>query len=89
MPHLHAASKYVRTSKRNATKNALILGPMRTAVKDVRSAITAGKIDDARKAFTTAVSKLDRAARKGIIKKNTAARTKSRLSRAISAKAKA
>ncbi len=85
MPHMHAAEKYIRKTKRNTERNSLITGQMRAAVKSVRAAISAGKMDDARTSYGTAVSRLDRAARKGVIKKNTAARTKSRLARALSA----
>ena len=61
---------------------------MRTQVKKVRAAATAGDIETAEKEFRLAAKKLDRAGAKGIIHANTAGRYKSRLSSMIK-KAKA
>lgn len=61
---------------------------MRTQVKKVRVAATAGDVETAEKEFRVAAKKLDRAGAKGIIHANTAGRYKSRLSQMIK-KAKA
>jgi len=58
---------------------------MRTYVKKVRAAIEAGEKNAAQEAFAAAVPILDRMATKGLIHKNKAARTKSRLSAQIKA----
>jgi small subunit ribosomal protein S20 len=50
-------------------------------VKNARTAITEGTAEDARTATLKAISALDRAAQKGILHKNNAARRKSRLMR--------
>lgn len=55
---------------------------LRTAIKKVRSATTG---EEAALAYTEAVSMLDRAARKNLVHRNAAARTKSRLARVVSA----
>jgi small subunit ribosomal protein S20 len=57
---------------------------LRTAVKKVRTA-TSG--EEAQRAYAEAISALDRAGRKNLIHKNTAARTKSRLAKLVSSKA--
>jgi len=52
-------------------------------VKKARILIEAGNLDEAREAVRMATSALDRAAEKGIIHKNNAARRKSRLAQAL------
>jgi small subunit ribosomal protein S20 len=54
-------------------------GGARTAVKNARHLLETGQIEEAREAVQVAVRALDRAASKGIIHKNNAARRKSRL----------
>ena len=53
---------------------------MRTAIRAARTGIAA-KDDDAQDRLRMAMSKLDKAAKKGVIKKQTASRRKSRLMR--------
>ena len=53
---------------------------MRTAIRAARAGIAA-KDDDAQDRLRMAMSKLDKAAKKGVIKKQTASRRKSRLMR--------
>ena len=52
-------------------------------MKKARILIEAGNLDEAREAVRMATSALDRAAEKGIIHKNNAARRKSRLAQAL------
>ena len=56
---------------------------MKVAVKAVRSLVTAGKTAEAEKSLPTAYKAIDKAAKRGIIKDNTAARKKSRLTRFV------
>lgn len=51
----------------------------RTFIKKTRKLLAEGKIEEAKEALRLAVSALDKAAEKGIIHKNNAARRKSRL----------
>ena len=51
----------------------------RTYIKKTRSLIAAGQLEDAEAMARQAVSALDKAAQKGVIHKNNAARRKSRL----------
>jgi len=53
------------------------------AVKEVKKLITAGKKSDAVEALKKAMSALDKAAKKHVIKKGSASRKKSRLALAI------
>lgn len=56
---------------------------MKTAVKDVKKLLTDKKPAEAKTALSEAYQAIDKAVKKGIIKKNTAARKKSRLSAQI------
>jgi small subunit ribosomal protein S20 len=58
---------------------------MRTSVKSLQKAIDAGDKEQATAAYQAAVPVLDRMARKGLIHKNAAARSKSRLNKAVRA----
>jgi len=56
---------------------------MRTSIKSVKNAISAGEKEKAQEAFKAAVPVLDSMSGKGIVQKNTAARYKSRMNAAI------
>jgi small subunit ribosomal protein S20 len=58
---------------------------VRTSIKKVVAAIESGNYDNATTAYNNAVPVIDRMADKGIIKKNKAARHKSRLNSKIKA----
>ncbi len=85
MPNIKSAIKRVKTSETRRAHNASIKSDMRTAVKKVEAFVANEEMDNAKVAFTAAASKLDNAARKGIIHKNTAARQKSRLAKKVNA----
>lgn len=78
MPIIKSAIKRVKTSEKAEARNASQLSAMRTAVKKFDKAKVAGadNLDDLYKA---AVSAIDHAKVKGLIKPNKAARDKSRL----------
>ena len=76
MPNVRSAEKRARQNRRRRDRNRHDRTRLRTAIKKVRQATTAG---DARAALTSAESILDRLARKGVIHRNVAGRTKSRL----------
>jgi small subunit ribosomal protein S20 len=78
MPHHKSAAKRVITNAKARDRNIAATTRMRNAIKAVRSATTRTAAD---KAYAEAVSVLDRTASKGIIKKETASRHKSRLAR--------
>ena len=80
MPQRQSGKKHLRADARKAEVNRRVRSATRTAVKLARSAIT-GQADDAPERLRIAVSHLDKAAKKGVIKKATAGRNKSRLMR--------
>lgn len=85
MANIKSAKKRIITSEKNRQKNVAQRSAMRTAVKKVVAAIAAGNKDAANEAFKNAQVLLDRAATKGLIHMNKAARHKSRLTAQIKA----
>ncbi|MBI4420351.1 MAG: 30S ribosomal protein S20 [Gemmatimonadetes bacterium] len=83
MPRIRSAKKQMRQSRVRRVANRTQRSALRTAIKRVRAATTA---EDAQAAYKAVERLLDRAARKGLIHRNSAARHKSRLWKAISAK---
>lgn len=78
MPNIKSAEKRLRQSEKNRLRNSAIKSTMKTAVK---KAVSAKGVDAALK---EALSAIDRAASKGVIHKNAAARKKSRLVKKLS-----
>jgi len=81
LPHTKSAIKNLRKNRRRRMRNRLFRSRARTAVKKARRLIEAGQLEEAREAVRVAYSALDKAAEKGIIHKNNAARRKARLMR--------
>ncbi|MFL6562998.1 MAG: 30S ribosomal protein S20 [Bacillus sp. (in: firmicutes)] len=79
MPNIKSAIKRVKTSEARNAQNTTVKSATRTAVKKAEAAITLNDATAAKEALVTASSKLDKAAAKGLIHKNAAARKKSRL----------
>ena len=79
MPIKKSAKKYMRVTDRKTLKNKETTGVFRNAIKKTKEAVSAGNIEEAQKWLKVAMKSLDKAAQKNVIKKNTAARKKSRL----------
>ncbi|MDD5489161.1 MAG: 30S ribosomal protein S20 [Candidatus Moranbacteria bacterium] len=79
MPIKQSAKKYLRASTKRTAQNLSIKKDFRDAAKKLNELAKAGKIEDAKKMFPTVQKALDKAAKVGVIAKNTAARKKSRL----------
>ena len=83
MANLKSSMKRVRSSRRRAQYNQITRSTARTYVKKARALIEQGNLEEAAAVVDQAVSALDRAAQKGVIHRNNAARRKSRLVRAL------
>ena len=83
MANIKSAKKRVLVSRRNAERNKAIRSGVKTAIKKVDAAITAKDSEAAAVALKNAISEIDKAERKGIYHKNTAARKISRLTIAV------
>ena len=79
MANIRSAIKRNRQNKKRRLHNRVFRGNARTQVRKARNAIVAGEKKVAVEEVKQAIVKLDRAAAKGIIHKNNAARRKSRL----------
>ena len=79
MANLRSAIKRVRQSERRRVRNRLVSASTRTMVRKARVAIAEGEQAMSAEAVREAISALDKAAQKGIIHRNNAARRKSRL----------
>ena len=77
------ARKRARQAENNRQLNASQRSNMRTSIKKVLKTIETGDRDAAQKAYIEAVPVIDRAAGKGLIHANKAARHKSRLNQTI------
>ncbi|PIC65442.1 30S ribosomal protein S20 [Sporosarcina sp. P13] len=80
MPNIKGAIKRVKQSTAANVQNSHVKASMRTAIRKADAAILANE-ENAQELVKVAVKKLDTAARKGLIHKNTAARQKSRLTK--------
>ena len=80
MANTSSAIKKVRQIERRTIVNRRNKKSMRTQVKKLRKAIEANDAEGAQQLLSSAVSALDRSVQKGVMKKNTASRLKSRLS---------
>lgn len=78
MANIKSAIKRIKTSNRNRQRNKSVKSNLRTFIKKAEEIIKSKK-EDALTFIKNAVSKIDRAAAKGIIHKKTASRRKSRL----------
>ena len=79
---VHASTiKRERQTKIRRTRNQAVLSRLKTLLKKTRTALAMKDPHNAQQALSLAVSALDKAASKGIIHKNKASRTISRLNR--------
>ncbi len=85
MPHTKSAKKNLRKSEKRRLHNRAVKKDIKTQVKSFLTAVE-GPIDELKKEFNLAAKKLDKAAAKRVIHRNTAARKKSQLARQLYAK---
>ena len=74
-----SAKRAIRVSARKHVQNIRRTEKMKDEVKSLRKLAESGKAGEAEKALSLAYKAIDKAAKTGVIKKNTAARKKSRL----------
>jgi small subunit ribosomal protein S20 len=80
-----SALKAHRQSLKNRTSNRQFRARLRSALKDIRTAIDSKDLASAKSALRQTVSLIDRMAAKGIIHRNAAGRYKSRLATRLAA----
>jgi small subunit ribosomal protein S20 len=87
MPHTPSAAKRLRKSEKRRRNNRTAAKKLKTARKTVDAALKAGDAAKTQGEFKTTQAALDRAATKGYIHPNKAARLKSRLVKKLRAAA--
>ena len=83
MPQKRAAYKEIRKSKKRRFRNIQITSELKTLVKEYNVLLAEKKFDQAKEFLKVVVSKLSKAARKGVIHQNTASRKISRLAKKL------
>lgn len=83
MANIKSAKKRILVNKTKADRNKSIKTGAKTAVKKVYAALESNDKESAKAAFLTASSVIDKACKKGIYHKNTAARKVSRMAKAL------
>lgn len=89
MPNLHSAVKRVRVTEKARRKNRASKAEVSTGRRHVFETVSAKDKEKARQAFRDYCSILDIAAKKGVLKKNTAQRRKRRAAFKLAALEKA
>lgn len=79
MPNIKSAIKRVSVNGKRAEQNRGVKSEMLSTVRKYKALIANGKIEEAKAEYSHVVSVVDGAVTKGIIKKETADRKKSRL----------
>jgi small subunit ribosomal protein S20 len=83
MANIASAKKAIRVSAKRHGVNTRIKTTFKDARKVVKSAIEKGDVKAAKSALSKVYSEIDKAVKKGVIKRNTGARYKSRMASAV------
>ena len=79
MANHKSAIKRIRQNERRNEVNRHNAVPVRTQIKKLQKALSEDRVDDAKALLPPTLGALDRSAQKGVMHKNKADRTKSRL----------
>lgn len=85
MAHHASALKQERQNVKHRARNRRNVSQVKTQIKKLRAALTAGDAEAAKALLSATVAEIDKAAKKGVVHDNAAARYKSRLSRKLNA----
>ena len=85
MAHTKSSKKRVVLGERNRLRNQAIKSRVKTFFKKVLVAVEAKNVEEAKSTLSLAFKELDKSVTKGVLKKNTASRYKSRLSLKVKA----
>ncbi len=83
MANIKSSKKRVLIAERNRLRNVAMKSSIKTAVKKVLELSTSGDKEALQAALSNAYKLCDKAVSKGVLHKNTAARKKSRLTKAL------
>jgi small subunit ribosomal protein S20 len=85
LAHHASALKQMRQGVKHNERNRKNISQLKTQVRKMRSVIAKGDAAEAATTLAETVSAIDRAAKKGVVHDNAAARYKSRLTRRVNA----
>lgn len=85
MPNLNAAKKDLRQTKKRTERNAIVHAQIRDYIRQSRKAAEKKDVVKTEENVNLAIKTLDKALKKGLLKKNTVARRKSILMRRLNA----
>ena len=83
MPNIKSAKKRVVVTQTKTLQNKMFRTQLKTDIKKYQAALAAGDAALAQETYKAAVKKIDQAAARGIIHKNSAARKKSQFTKAL------
>ncbi len=81
MPNIKSAEKRVRQNVKRELRNRRTKSMLKSSIRRFEESLQGGDMEEAKVKLNAAVRQIDRAATRGVVHKNTAARKKSRLSR--------
>lgn len=79
MANIKSAIKRIKVIETKTLRNRMVKSSVKTFIKKFEETIAAGNIEDAKRQYPRVSHVIDKAAAKGILHHNTAARKKSRL----------
>lgn len=79
MANTRSAAKQARAALRRRARNRVQIKTVRTSEKEIRALAKSGKTEEAAKLLSQFQSQIDRAAKKGVVHRNTASRHKKRV----------
>jgi len=83
MPIKKSAKKNLRKAEKRRIRNLLKKRKIKELTKEIKKFLGEGKIEEAKKILPSLYKALDKAAKTGVIKENTAARKKSRIAKLL------
>ena len=83
MANIKSVAKRARQGTARRARNSSVVSALKSGQKKLRAAVAAGKLDEAKSEFAKISAALDKAAKRGLIHKNSANRRKSALNRTL------
>ena len=83
MANIKSAMKRIKVTRFKTLRNKMIISSLKTSIRKYEDALKAGNLEEAKALYRSVASLIDKAASKGTLHKNTAARKKSRLSKRL------
>ena len=78
-----SAKKSIRKNKTNRAYNLIYINKIKNLIKEIKGFVLQKKFKEAKELLSKVYEALDKAAKVGVIKKNTASRRKSRIAKLI------